>query len=91
MSTEKQVPFSKTNEILCKIKNYLHYITNSILSMESITINRPLKQVFEYIMEFNRINCETKKENKKSIISDYVYIDILFIRLSNCLQCRLML
>ena len=46
----QRVPLKATNEILKQIKDYLHYVTNSILTIESITINRPLKQVFEFIL-----------------------------------------
>lgn len=72
----ERVPFSKTNEILRKIKDYLHYITNSILSIESITVNRPLKQVFTYILNFNKVICANK--NKKEC-GNYLFIDKLYI------------
>ena len=72
----ERVPFSKTNEILRKIKDYLHYITNSILSIESITVNRPLKKVFTYILNFHKVICANK--NKKEC-GNYLFIDKLYI------------
>lgn len=69
----QRVPLKATNEILKQIKDYLHYVTNSILTIESITINRPLKQVFEFILEFNK---EMKNEKEKS---NYCLIDKVFV------------
>ena len=68
-------PLEKTNEIFAKVNEYLLRITKAIISFESITINRPLKQVYEYIVNFNKVMCAVEKKKE----SDYLYIDKLYI------------